>query len=99
MKHVFAEPFEFEGKTYEEIDIALESLKCSDMSAVKKQFAAQGEFSPMPAADSDYCMLIAARAAKMPIEFFNEMPAPEYYAISQAVGSFLISSVLKSKTQ
>lgn len=99
MKHVLAEPFEFEGKKYEEIEMALESLKGSDMSSVKKQFAAQGEFSPMPAADSDYCMMIAARAAKLPIEFFYELPAPEYYAIAQAVGSFLISSVLKTKTQ
>ena len=93
MKYVFSKPYEFEGKTYKERDLNLESLKGSDISAVKKQFAASGNFSVLPTTDSDYCILLAARLAKQPIEFFNEMPAPDYCAIAQQVSHFLIGSV------
>ncbi len=89
MKYVFSKPYAFEGKAFDDIDLDLESLKGSDISAVKKQFAAGGNFAVFPTVDTDYCILIAARLAKQPIEFFLEMPAPDYCAIAQRVSHFL----------
>lgn len=89
MKYVFEKPYEFEGKEYESIEFDLESLKGSDISAVKKQFAAAGNFSVLPAMDSDFCALILARVTKQPLEFFTEMPAKDYCQITQQVGNFL----------
>jgi hypothetical protein len=91
MEHVFKKPFTFEGKTYDSITLDLESLSGADISAVKKQFAAGGNFSPIPATDSDFCILLAARLAKQPVEFFNALPAREYCAIAQGVSNFLLS--------
>lgn len=93
MKHVFATPFEFEGKKYEEIEMNFEGLKGEDISAVKRQYSAMGLFSPLPTTDSDFCALILARQAKLPIEFFNELPAREYCLITQKVSNFLSYSV------
>ena len=90
MKHMFATPYEFEGKTYDTIDFDLSNLKGSDISAVKKEFAAMGNYSPLPSTDSDFCALLLCRITKQPLEFFLGLPAPEYCALTQKVSNFLI---------
>lgn len=89
MKVVFSKPYEFEGKTYDNIELNLEGLKGTDISAAKRQFQSLGFRSTAPVFDSDYCALVAARASKQPIEFFNGLPAPEYLEITSVVTSFL----------
>ena len=90
MKHVFAKPYEFEGKSYEFIEFDLTKVKGSDISAAKKEFAAMGNYSPLITTDSDFCVLLLTRLTKQPLEFFLEMPAPEYCALTQKVSNFLI---------
>ena len=90
MKHIFAKAYEFEGKTYDGIDFDLTGLKGSDISAAKKEFAAMGNYSPLPSTDSDFCALLLCRITKQPLEFFLELPAPEYCALTQKVSNFLI---------
>lgn len=90
MKHQFDKPFEFEGKKYETLDIPLEALTGQDISAAKREWAAAGNFSPVPAADSDFCASLAARACKLPVEFFYALPAKEYTKLTQAVSNFLL---------
>ena len=90
MKHVFAKPYEFEGKSYEFIEFDLTKIKGSDISAAKKEFAAMGNYSPLITTDSDFCVLLLTRLTKQPLEFFLELPAPEYYALTQKVSNFLI---------
>lgn len=89
MKHVFAKPYEFEGKTYESIEFDLDSLKGSDISAVKKQFSKEVPVSIVPTTDSDFCALILCRLTKQPLEFFLSMPAKEYCELTQTVSNFL----------
>lgn len=91
MKHVFAKPYEFEGKTYEEITFDLDALKGADISAAKKEFTATGNYSPLPSTDSDFCALLLARMTKQPVEFFTELPAREYCGLTQKVSNFLIA--------
>lgn len=90
MKHIFDKPFEFEGKKYEELDIPLDSMTGQDVSAAKREWAAAGNFAPVIAADPDYCIHVAARASKQPIEFFLALPAKEYTKVAQAVSNFLL---------
>lgn len=89
MEYVFDKPYEFEGKTYEKIEFDLDGLKGSDISAVKKQFAAAGNFSVIPALDSDFCAMLLARITRQPLEFFLELPAKDYNKLTQQVGNFL----------
>lgn len=88
--YTFSKKYEFEGKEYETIDFDLEGLKGSDISEVKKTFAASGAFAPVPAVDSDFCTLILARVTKQPLEFFTQMPAKDYMALTQQVSNFLL---------
>lgn len=45
MKHVFSKPVKFEEKEIKEIEIDLEGLNGYDISEVKKQFSAAGNYS------------------------------------------------------
>lgn len=90
MKYTFNPPYVFEGDTFEKIECDLDSLKGSDIAAVKRQFAQMGNFAAVPSADSEFCALILARLCKQPLEFFNEMPARDYCALTQEVSNFLL---------
>lgn len=90
MEHKFTKPYNFEGKDYESISFDLDTLKGSDMAAAKREFAAMGQFSAVPAADSEFCALILARVCKQPKEFFDNLPAKDYWALTQQVTNFLL---------
>ena len=91
MEYVFSKPYEFEGKEYKSIEVNLDELKGSDIAAVKRQFNRAGNFSAIPSTDSEFCAMILARAAKLPIQFFDSMPAKDYCAITQEVSNFLLA--------
>lgn len=85
----FSKKYEFEGTEYESIEFDLTSLKGSDISEAKRMFTAGGGYSPLPSMDSDFCALILARITKQPLEFFTNLPAKDYLAITQQVSNFL----------
>lgn len=91
MKHVFSNTIEFEGQEHKEIDLDLEALTGKDISQAKRIWAMDGNFSPVPAADMDFCAAIAAQASKLPMEFFDALPAREYTKLTQAVSNFLLN--------
>lgn len=88
-KFVFSKPVIFEDKEYKEIEFDLDSLTGEDVEAVKKDFTTSGNFAAVPASDSTFCIMLLARAAKMPIEFFKVLSAKEYLKLSQEVSNFL----------
>lgn len=90
MEYVFSKPYNFEGKEYQSIEFNIENLKGSDIAAAKRQFAKEGNFVAVPAADSEFCALILSKVAKQPLEFFTELPAKDYFAITQQVSNFLL---------
>lgn len=90
MKYVFTKPYLFEEKEYKEIDLDLESMKGADFAAAKKRFTSGGNFAAMPAADSEFCAMIGAQVAKLPIEFFTGLPAKEYVKLTQEISNFLL---------
>lgn len=91
MTHKFKKPYVFEDKEYKEIKFDLEALKGSDIAAAKREFAATGNFSAVPAADSEFCALVLARACKLPKEFFDNLSAKDYCALTQQVTNFLLA--------
>lgn len=88
-KHVLAKEFKFEDQKITEIDLDLDSLTGRDISEVKRQWAAEGNFSPMPSTDVDFCAMLAAKASKLPIDLIQSLPAKEYTKVAQAVSNFL----------
>lgn len=91
MIYTFKQPYEFEDVTYTQIEADLESLTGRDISDAKRQWATEGNFSPMPTTDLDFCAHILAKATKKPLEFYTEMPARDYCAITQQVVNFLMA--------
>lgn len=91
MQHKFDKPVSFEGAEHESIDLDLDSLTGKDMSVIKRQWAGEGNFSPVPAADMTFCEYVAAHASKMPQEFFEALPAKEYMKVTQEVSNFLLT--------
>lgn len=91
MRYEFKKPYEFEEVTYTELEYDLDALTGADISAAKRQYAAAGNFSPIPTTDSDFCVYILARVTKKPLEFFTEMPARDYCALTQQVSNFLMA--------
>lgn len=92
MKYQFTKPYTFEDKEYTEIEFDLSALTGRDISAAKKEFTAGGNYSPLPTTDYDFCAILLARAAKLPLEFFTGLPAPEYCRLTQKVSNFLMAS-------
>ena len=80
----------FEGQKYTEIELNLDVLTGKDVSAVKREWARAGNISPLVAVDTDFCVYLAAKAAKLPIEFMENLPAKDYCAIGQEVSNFLL---------
>ncbi len=90
MKYVFEKPYNFEDKEYKEIEIPIEDMKGSDFAAAKKRFSKDGNYAIMPAADSEFCAQLGAKMAKVPVEFFEQMPVKEYCKITQEISNFLL---------
>lgn len=91
MKFVFSKPYTFEGKEFTEIDCDLDALTGKDVSAAKREWSRQGNFSAVISTDIDFCAYLAAKAAKQPMEFVERLPARDYCRLAQEVSNFLLS--------
>ena len=90
----FKKPYIFEGKEYTEIDLSpLEDMTGADMIAVNKimQRTAAG-LDVMPEVSVEYACNIAARATKMPVEFFTKLPMSAAMKVKNRVMGFLFGS-------
>ncbi len=91
-EYTFRKPYEFEGKTYEKIEFDLDSLKGSDVAAIKKQLNAAGVYPPVCAVDCEFCAAVIARLIKQPPEFMEQMDAKDYAKLTLEVTNFFGSS-------
>lgn len=87
-------PYMFERQEYNEIDLSgLDDLTASDMIAVNKimQRTAAG-LDIMPEVSVEYACHIAARASKLPVEFFMNLPPNVTMKVKNRVMGFLFGS-------
>ena len=90
----FKKPFVFEGKTYTEIDLsALENVTVDDMVAVNKIIGpgAFGRVEMNPEFSLEYACHLAARATKMPVEFFFALRPGDGLKVKNRVINFFFS--------
>lgn len=87
-------PYQFEGKEYTEIDLSgLEELTAADMIALENQYDRKSPgVNVMPEVKVGYAVMMAARAAKLPVEFFNGLPPKEAMKVKNRVMGFLFGS-------
>lgn len=85
----FPKPYEFEHKTYTEIDLAgMDDLTAEDMITAEKFLNRSGVFSPIPEVSVEYVCFIASKASGQPIEFFKGLPPKAMTRVKNKVTGF-----------
>ncbi|WP_087064432.1 phage tail assembly protein [Intestinibacillus massiliensis] len=89
---VLQKPFTFEGKEYKTVDLGgLENLSTVDLIEVQRVFQAQNIHPIIPEIDYSQCCMLAARATKLPYEFFLKLPANDGASVKNVVSNFLFN--------
>lgn len=90
----FKKPYHFEGKEYTELDLSgMDDLTGADMIAVNKLMQRNSAgIDVMPEVSVEYAFYFAARAAKLPVEFFTNLPPKESMKVKNRVMGFLFGS-------
>lgn len=85
-----SKPYCFDETTYTEIDLSgLENLTGADLCAAQRNLSSAGSSSVVPETDYIYTLFLAARAAGLPIEFFQGLSAPDAVFVKNMVSHFL----------
>lgn len=82
-------PFQWCGKTYEELDMDFEGLTGRDMEAIDDEIGAMGLRGTLPAYSRKYQRMLAAKAAKVPNDVIEHLPLADYNAVVNAAQNFL----------
>lgn len=86
----FKKTYTFEGEEISELDFSsLEDLTAADLIEADKVFGTSGQFSVVNELALGYTLIIASKATKKPIEFFNTLLAPDALKVKNKVMSFL----------
>lgn len=81
-----SKPFTFEDETYHEIDLTgLAELSTADLCQAQRQYNMGANVSTVPEMDVNYCILLAQKASKLPLEFFQQLPARDGMRVRMAV--------------
>lgn len=89
----FSKPVEFDGEKVESINLDLDSLTGQDMMMIERQFLSlsrENQANLMKEFSKEYQILIAARAAKLPVEFFSSIGARDFSGITIHVQNFFL---------
>lgn len=93
LKIIFKKSYNFEGKEYKEVDLSgIENLSTKDLIEADKQFNLSGQMAMMNEMTTGYSCIIAAKGTKMPVEFFENLPAGEGLKVKNKVMGFLNAS-------
>ena len=79
----------YEGETYDKIDLSgLDNLTAADMIAANKILDRTGSFTFLPEMSLEYACIIAAKATKLPVEFFKGLHPKEAVKVKNRVTAF-----------
>lgn len=90
--HTFKKPFEYEGKTYEELTFDFEHLKGRDMVAIENEMQGASEYALAPEISTSFQSKMAARAAGIGSDVLEAMPLKDFNKITGAARHFLLDS-------
>lgn len=86
----FAAPYKFEDTTTNQINLkGLNDLTANDMINTEHVIQRNGSTSFLPEMTLEYSLQLAAKATKMPIEFFEQLPPREALKVKNRVTRFL----------
>lgn len=85
-------PYVFEGRTYEELDLSgLENVTAGTLESVGRQVSKKnpGINPAVLEMSTPFCHMLAGRVAKLPLEFFQRLPAKDGIALKSLITNFL----------
>ena len=99
MKYTLSEPFEFEGKTYDTIDLNIESFTGKAAGEIRRRLEDPSRVIPVAWMDDEYCSLMAAKSAGLPYEFMDAIPASDYFGIIDEIKAFFTKRAFSRETR
>lgn len=95
MKIKLPRPVEWEGETYEDLDLDLDRLTGADALAVTRLLRQRHPREPVLQAETDdrYLVAMAARAARVPEALLEALPIQTFVRIRTEVQGFLLGAV------
>lgn len=89
-KIVLSKPHVFEEKEYKELTLDCESLTGRDLIAAASESRILGDVGPVPELSKTYLAVVAAKAARVPVELIQSLPAKDFTAVTLTVQNFLL---------
>lgn len=93
-KHTLTKPFEYEGKTYEELLFDFGSLNGNDAIAIEEELEANNKYILAPETSKAYQSRMAARAAGIPSDLIEALPLQDFNRITNAARNFFVGQDL-----
>ena len=85
----FSKPFVFEGTSYTGIDTScLERLTGADLTAINTYLNKRGNTAPVKEIDYTFLEFAVAKAADVPVEFFELLPAKEFSKVMRRAQAY-----------
>ena len=87
-------PVDFDGRTYMEIDLDLESLTGHDLISAERQFLANGANQSIAVKEfsKEFQAYVAARAVSVPVELIFKLSAPDFSLVTLKVQNFFLDA-------
>ena len=92
--HVFKKPFEYQGKSYDQLTFDFGSLTGRDSLAIENELQALGKMVLSPEFSGEFLIRMAARACTENVgsDAMEQMPMRDYNRIRSQARSFLLRS-------
>lgn len=85
----FKKSFVWEDETYTKIDLSgVEDLSAKDMIQAQRVMEKSGSINVLPEMSLEYACIFAAKATKMPVEFFQALPPKEAIKVKNKITNF-----------
>lgn len=87
----FSEPYSFEGKEYNEVDLSgITKLTVDDLAMAQSLLTEMGRVSTVVEFDYTYIMILASKASGLPIEFFSGLPGKYGAKIKNVINNYFL---------
>lgn len=92
MKVKLTKPLRHKGAELRELDVDVEGLTGRDLLDVEQEIFRSGKILVMADFAKVYLIRVAARAARIPVEVLEQLPARDFNAVTNEVQAFLTGS-------
>ena len=90
MKITLFKAIKFDDKEYNELELDLDNLTGDDMIKAANESKTLGDTSNVPELSKTYLAVVAAKAAKIPVDLLFKVSGKDFSQITMEVQNFLL---------